>query len=176
MSICAYHKVVERYFGGGVIFSVWSDFASGGQRVLHPVQSLESGCCVDVFCAVRKAGVPKAVHLRALCYCPYSRFFRRGEAAMSSNLKKIAVTLLAIVASFILFLTFSGFVIAPYCTEIPQRAEIFKIFSVLAVPALFYVFAWRRNSIAFAILIVVAQISSALAFFTYLNSLPMDCR
>lgn len=71
--------------------------------------------------------------------------------------------------------TMFAMVIAPPCTGIMQKANLYKTISLCAFLGTYYLLAWRRRSLTACILIPALQIISGLLFASYLDSFPLGC-
>lgn len=89
--------------------------------------------------------------------------------------KRPLIVALALLMMVLGVVTLLAMVIAPYCTGIMHKADVYKIGSLCVFIPAFYLLAWRKSSLTAAALIPVVQIGSGLAFANYLNSLPMSC-
>ena len=94
---------------------------------------------------------------------------------MSTAPNRMIVAVFAFITGAVSVVTLLAMVIAPYCTGIMHKAGLYKIGSLCVFIPAFYVFAWRKNSLIFAILIPTLQIICGWMFAGYLNSLPMGC-
>ena len=114
---------------------------------------------------------PKVVQSRLAAYA----LSWVGMISMGAVMRNALLATSVVVMILLQPLTLIAMVIAPRCIGIEQQANIFKVVSIVAFSAAYYLLALRRASLRCAIVIPAAQIAVGWWFLGYINGLPMAC-
>lgn len=91
------------------------------------------------------------------------------------TIQRAAIALSAVVMAGLAVITLLAMVIAPECTGIAAKADVYKIISTCAFFATYYLLVWRRGSVMAAVTLLASQVASGLLFVSYIDSLPLGC-
>jgi Na+/melibiose symporter-like transporter len=94
---------------------------------------------------------------------------------MKQTPRQVVLVVSAVLMVALALVTIFAMVIAPPCTGIMQKANLYKIISLCVFLGAYYLLAWRHRSMTAAMFLPALQIVSGLLFTSYLNSLPIGC-